>query len=113
MEDESGPFDLGVYVEKTYGENQAKLFLFSSVNFFTDQADAMVSNANLTIFTNCISKYIDGQESSIVVPSKSYAATTLTISSGNALGIGLTIAVVIPVTLLILGFVVWFNRRKK
>lgn len=113
MEDENGPFDLGVYVEKTYGENTAKLFLFSSVNFFTDQADAMVSNANLTIFTNCISEYIDGQESSIVVPSKSYAVETLTVSSGNAMGIGLTFAVILPVVLMILGFVVWFNRRKK
>ena len=113
MEDISGPFDLGVYVEKTYNENTAKLFLFSSFNFFTDQADQMVANANLTIFTNCISEVIDADESSVVVPSKSYQVETLTISSGNAMIIGLFIAVIIPISLMIIGFLIWLNRRKR
>jgi ABC-2 type transport system permease protein len=72
MEDPSGPFDVGVYVKKTYGDKEAKLFLFTSINFFTDQADKMVANANLSIFTNCINEYIESAESAIVIPSKSY-----------------------------------------
>ena len=113
MEDQSGPFDVGVYVKKTYGDKETSLFLFSSINFFTDQADKMVANANLTIFTNCISEYIESTESAIVVPSKSYKEETLTISSGNALGIGLLLAVILPITLMVIGLVVWLNRRKK
>lgn len=113
MEDQSGPFDVGVYVKKTYGDKEASLFLFSSINFFTDKADKMVANANLKIFTNCISEYIKSTESAIVIPSKSYTEETLTISSGYALGIGLLFAVILPITLMVIGLVVWLNRRKK
>ena len=113
MEDQSGPFDVGVYVKKTYGDKEASLFLFSSINFFTDKADKMVANANLKIFTNCISEYIKSTESAIVIPSKSYTEETLTISSGYALGFGLLLAVILPITLMVIGLVVWLNRRKK
>lgn len=113
MEDQSGPFDVGVYVKKSYGDKESGLFLFSSINFFTDKADKMVANANLTIFTNCISEYIESAESAVVVPSKSYNVETLTISSGNALIIGLLLAVILPITLMVIGLVVWLNRRKR
>ena len=114
MEDISGPFDVGVYVQKTYGENTAGLFLFSSFNFFTDQADQMVSNANSTLFVNCVSEYIGkGENSSIVVPVKDYQLDNLVINSGSALLLGILIAVIIPAALIILGIVIWVKRRKR
>lgn len=110
--DLAGPFDVGVYVERTYGENTAGLFLFTSANIFTDAADMMVANANLTIFTNCIDEYIDGEEESIVIPVKSFSEEALVVSVGTAMFIGLTIILFIPVLLLIFGFVIWYNRKK-
>lgn len=107
-----GPFDLGVYVERTYGENTAGLFLFTSANIFTDAADMMVANANLTIFTNCVEEYIDGEEESIVIPVKTFTEEALVVSVGTAMFIGLTIVLFVPVLLLILGFIIWYNRRK-
>lgn len=106
-----GPFDLGVYVERVYGENTAGLFLFTSANIFTDAADMMVSNANLTIFTNCVEEYIDGEES-IVIPVKTFTEEALVVSVGTAMFIGLTIVLFVPVLLLIVGFIIWYNRRK-
>lgn len=110
--DLAGPFDVGVYVERTYGENTAGLFLFTSANIFTDAADMMVANANLTIFTNCIDEYIDGEEESIVIPVKSFSEEALVVSVGTAMFIGLTVILFIPVLLLIFGFVIWYNRKK-
>lgn len=110
--DLAGPFDMGVYVERTYGENTAGLFLFTSANIFTDAADMMVANANLTIFTNCVEEYIDGEEESIVIPVKSFGEEALVVSVGTAMFIGLTIVLFVPALLLILGFIVWYNRRK-
>lgn len=106
-----GPFDLGVYVERVYGENTAGLFLFTSANIFTDAADMMVSNANLTIFTNCVEEYIDGEES-IVIPVKTFTEEALVVSVGTAMFIGLTIVLFVPVLPLIVGFIIWYNRRK-
>ncbi len=114
MEDISGPFDVGVYVQKTYGENTAGLFLFSSFNFFTDQADQMVSNANSTIFTNCISEFIGkGDTSAIVVPVKDYQLDNLIVNSGSALLIGILVAVITPIALIVIGIVIWLKRRKR
>jgi len=110
--DIDGPFDIGVYVKKTYGENTAGMFLFTSANIFTDSADSMVANANLTIFNNCIAEYIDSDIETLVIPSKTFSAESLMISAGTGMFIGLLMAVVIPLVLLITGFIVWYQRRK-
>lgn len=110
--DIEGPFDIGVYVQKTYGEKTAGMFLFSSVNIFTDSADSMVANANLTIFNNCLNEFIDSEIESVVVPVKSLTAEPLVISAGTGLFIGLLLSVMLPLALLIIGFVIWYNRRK-
>ena len=110
--DIEGPFDIGVYVKKTYGEKTAGLFLFTSANIFTDSADSMVANANLTIFNNCIEEYIDSEVETLVVPAKTFSAESLIISAGTGMFIGLLMAVMIPLVLLITGFIVWYQRRK-
>lgn len=114
MGDEDGPFDVGVYVEKTLSNDTTTgLFVFSSVNFFTDNADSMVSNANQKIFSNCVSEFNSDEEAGIVIPVKSYQEQTLTISSANAAIAGILLAIVIPIGLVIAGFVIWMNRRKR
>jgi len=110
--DVDGPFNIGVYVKKTYGENMAGMFLFTSANIFTDSADSMVSNANLTIFNNCVEEYIDSEVETIVVPTKTFSAESLMISAATGLFIGLLMAVMIPLVLLITGFIIWYQRRK-
>ena len=107
-----GPYDLGVYVERIYGDKKAGLFLFTSANIFTDAADRMVSNANLTIFSNCIGEYIDGEEESVVIPIKSFSEEALVVSVGTAMFIGFMVVLFVPALLLITGFVVWYKRRK-
>lgn len=110
--DIAGPFDIGVYVKKTYGENTAGMFLFTSSNIFTDSADSMVANANLTIFNNCVEEFIDGEEESVVIPVKTFSAESLLISAGTGMFIGLLMSVMIPLVLLITGFIIWYQRRK-
>jgi len=110
--DVDGAFDIGVYVKKTYGEETAGLFLFSSSNLFTDSTDSMVANANLTIFTNCIAEYIDTEVETLVIPAKIFTAESLMISAGTGMFIGLLVSVMIPLVLLITGFMIWYRRRK-
>lgn len=110
--DLAGPFDVGVYVQRTYDEKTAGLFLFTSPNIFTDAADMMVANANLTIFKNCVGEFIDSEESGVVIPVKTYTQEVLTISTGTAMFIGLLIIFCVPFVLIASGFVVWYQRRK-
>lgn len=110
--DTAGPFDIGVYVQKDYGENTAGLFLFTSANIFTDAADSMVANANLTVFKNCVNEYLDTEEESISIPVKSFSQEALVVSVGTAIFIGLTLVLFVPVLLLIVGFIIWYQRKK-
>lgn len=110
--DLEGPFDVGIYVQRIYGENTAGLFLFASPNILTDAADMMVANANLTIFKNCVGEFIDSEESGVVIPVKAYTQEALTISTGTAMFIGLLIVFCIPFVLIVSGAVVWYQRRK-
>ena len=110
--DIAGPFDIGVYVEKSYGENIAGMFLFTSGNIFTDAADEMVANANLTIFNNCLNEFKDTEVETVAVPVKALTADSLVISAGTGMFIGLLISVMIPLVLLVTGFMVWYRRKK-
>ena len=112
VEDVEGPFDIGVFVEKLYGENTAGMFLFTSANIFTDTADSMVANANLIIFNNCLNEFIDSEVSSVVIPIKTLTSESLVISAGTGMFIGLLLSVMLPLALLIAGFIIWYNRKK-
>ena len=72
-------FTLGFSVSfKTAG-----LTLFTSENLFTDNANSMVADANLMLFTNTVASMSDSKES-VSVPVKSYEASMITINDGTA-----------------------------
>ena len=107
--DLTGPFITGVMMEAT----DSKLFLFSSEVLFTDSADEMVSGANLTLFNNTFSSFIDEQEGNVSVPMKSYEEDYITVSQGMILLWGAVVIVMIPLVLLTCGIVIWARRRKR
>ncbi len=133
--DMTGPFITGVMVEKTAevvvdsveaeeAESieedvviteaaDSTLFLFSSELLFTDSADEMVSGANLTLFNNTFSSFIDEQEGSVSVPVKSYEEDYITVSQGMILLWGAVVIVMIPLALLVCGIIIWARRRKR
>lgn len=113
MADENGPFDIGVYIQRRFGERDSIAFVFGSPNMMTDQADALVVNANSQIFMNCINQCIDTEVGVISVPSKSYKTENVVVSASAATAIGVIYIVLIPIGLFVAGFVVWMLRRRK
>lgn len=127
--DLTGPFVVGAVLEKTIeiedvsvetGENAeeteavtSSMFLFSSELLFTDSADEMVSGANLVLFNNTFSSFIEEQKGSVSVPVKSYEEDYITVSQGMIILWGTVVVVMIPLVLLITGIVIWVRRRKR
>ena len=93
--DAAGPFDVGVHAEKTLEEGTAQLTLFTSENLFTDNANTMVADANLTLFTNVVASMSDS-EVSVSVPVKSYEASVITVNDGTAFTIGSVLMLFLP-----------------
>ena len=132
--DIAGPFDLGVVAAKAVSqeerteeetdatenadaaesgaENEAKLIVFASETLLDEQVDAMVSGGNNTLFLNVLSQLAD-HESTVSIGAKSLAVSWLTVTAGSAIFWGLITVLVLPLFLLCLGGVIWFQRRKR
>lgn len=110
--DIQGPFEVGVHAEKTLEEGAAQLTLFTSENLFTDSANTMVADANLTLFTNTVASMSDS-EVSVSVPVKSYESSVITVNDSTAFSLGSLFMLILPLGLLITGIFVWLGRRKR
>lgn len=111
-EDEEGPFAIGVEAVKTLEDKEATMVVFGTYQIFTEDTDAMVSGANLQMFTNTVSAFVD-HEVSISIPVKNYEVSYLTVKQTDAVLIGLITIVIMPLGCLIAGFVIWFRRRRR
>ena len=110
--DIDGPLCIGVKAEKTLDSGSAVLYVFSSAQFFTDNVDNAVSGNNKTLFTNIMST-IASHGVSVSVPVKSYSYDNLTASTKDVVLFETVVVILIPLALIIIGFVIWFKRRKK
>ena len=112
--DEVGPLMVGVTANKTTESGaQSFAYIVGSPYMFTNQADQITSNANLTIFTNIVNECVDDDVASVVVPVKSVSADRFIITNSAGMIIFLILLLVIPLALLIAGFVIWTKRRKR
>ena len=110
--DIDGPLCIGVKAEKTLDSGSAVMYVFSSAQFFTDNVDNAVSGNNKTLFTNIMST-IASHDVSVSVPVKSYSYDNLTASTKDVVLFETVVVILIPLALIIIGFVIWFKRRKK
>ncbi len=127
-EDIMGPFGIGVKAVKevpagsgdaasteadsTAEKVDATMIVIGCENFFTDDANMMVSGANQMVFNNIMGSFSE-HEVSVSVPVKDYEVSYLTVPQSSAISIGVTVTVILPVGCLVLGFVIWFRRRKR
>ncbi len=109
--DQEGPFAIGVEALKKLENGTATLVVYSCDQLFTDEASSMVGGTNLTLFTNTVSNFVDNEVSSSV-PVKSYELSYLTIPQNSVLMWGAIVLLILPLGFLVVGFVVWFRRRK-
>lgn len=110
--DIDGPVCIGVKAEKTLDKGSAVLYVFSSAQMFMDNADSAVSGNNKQLFSNIMGSVAD-HEVSVSIPVKSYETEYLTASTGDITFFGIIMVVMIPLSLIVVGLVIWLNRRKK
>ena len=110
--DAEGPFALGVEAVKTLEDGEAVMVVYSCEQIFTDDASLMVSGANQMLFTNTVSQFVD-HDTTVSIPVKDYEVSTLMLSRGSALLLGLITVILLPLGCLVVGFLVWFGRRRK
>ena len=100
--------------EDSEDTEESTAYLFGSVLTFSDGADQMVSGSNSTLFSNVVRACMEDEDGAeaISVPVKSISQESLTVPSMTAIVLNLICIVLIPLALLITGFVIWLVRRR-
>lgn len=110
--DIDGPFAIGIAAEKTLEDGKATLVAISCDQIFTANSNSMVSGANQMLFVNTVSRFVD-HEVSVSVPVKSYNVSSLTVPMAKSIFVGVMTTLVLPIACLVVGFAIWFRRRKR
>lgn len=92
--------------------NNGALVWYSSMGITDDSVDSYVSGGNSTLFLSTLSYVCDKAESASIA-AKSMAVDSLVISESAASMWSTLISVVIPLAVVIPGFIYWILRRKK
>ena len=116
--DINGPFTVAAaitdkYAENTQGEGKAtKIALYGTVNF--NATDFISSNqfGNRSMILNSITWLTGGETSTLAVPTRSLDMEQVTVPEGDRVFFTVLLVVMIPLALLVIGFVIWYRRRK-
>lgn len=112
-QDEPGGFAVGVKAKKVIDENNTStLVLYGSEYMFEDSASQMVSGGNLMLFSGTIGSLTEN-ETSVSVPVKNYEVSNLMITQSSIIIMGMLVTLVIPLGMIVAGFIIWFRRRKR
>ncbi len=107
-----GPHVLAVEAVKTLENGEATMVVYGCGELFTDAANQVVSGANQVLFTNTVSHFVN-HEVSVSIPVKAYEVAPLVLTQKDIFLLEIGTIVILPVACLVIGFVVWFKRRKK
>ena len=110
--DIDGPFAIALEAVKSLEDGEAMLVAFGSEKMFDETADAVVNGANLKVFSNMMSKLV-GRESTISIASKSFDTGYVLVDMYTAVMISALVTFILPITCVVIGFVIWFRRRKR
>lgn len=111
--DAQGPFVISLKAEKSTADGEeTKAVIVASESIFTSEADAIFPGNNLTLMGSVISALAE-YERSVSIPAKSYDIGYLSFNAQISLATGVFAAIVLPLSCLLIGFIIWLKRRKK
>ena len=110
--DEQGQYSLGMLVGNEQG---GTICVVGSAYMFTDNANQMVSGRNATLFLGVVNQLLPSEDddTSVVIASKDYSVSYLTVSQNTILVYGILWGIFMPLIMIVIGIVVWAKRRKR
>lgn len=113
-EDISGPFDLGVSIKEAVGEDkETQIIYYSTANMMDDQINQLVSGGNEQMILTSLNWMMgSGDQTNVSIPSKNLQVSYLTLTAYDASFWTICTIGLIPGFFLVVGFVVWYKRRK-
>lgn len=111
--DIDGPFAIALEVEKPVADDGiSSACVVGGESLFTTVADDVAPGNNVKLFAGMISALAD-HESPVAVPVKSLMMTNLVFKAQTILVVSVLCVIVLPLTALVTGLVIWLRRRGK
>ena len=112
---EKGPFNIGSAISLNNGSEISKMVVYASGSAFDSSEDIATSQyINAEMMLSTINWLCDIDASTTVsIPVKEIANTQLTVDGSQQLIWTLLMVIVIPLMILMVGFVVWLRRRRR
>lgn len=110
--DVDGPFALGVKATRQTENGTSTIAVYTSAELFSEVVDERVAGNNKKLFEGTVSGFAS-VEDNVSIPAKSYYAGLLTVSMLDVMVAGLLMVLAVPIALLVAGFVIWLQRRKR
>ncbi len=112
-DDISGPFSLAVSITEENEDSTTKLVVYGSYIMFTDDIINSYSLANVDMLKNSVSWMCDLKSAgTISIDAKSMDVAQNTIAAGKANAWTVCYVVLIPLFVIVIGFVIWYRRRR-
>lgn len=108
-----GPLCIGVAATRTFDDNTSTAIIYSCADFLTNNADAMVSEGNQSLFKANITSIVPEASGKVSVPVISDESEMLTTTEEDIMLFRLIIDMIIPLVLLLTGIGVWISRRRR
>lgn len=116
--DVAGPFSVAMaatdkYAENTKGAGHAtKLVVYGSYNFTGSGFISDNKYGNRSMILNSLTWLTGSETSTLAIPTRSLDQQSVQIKEGDRIFWTAALVVVIPLVLLVIGFVIWYRRRK-
>lgn len=111
-DDVDGPFSLAVAITESTDDKETKLAVYGSYLMFAENITNSFSLGNVEMFTNSLS-WMCGETGNIVaIEAKSMDVQQNTIATSKSNLWTAVFVAIIPLVVIITGFVVWYRRRR-
>lgn len=111
-QDIEGPFVIGVEAQRVNMEATGVMIAYSCSPMFTDEISAYSNGTNQMLLVDTISACVN-TEMNITIPEKSYLVNLIIVPNNAVPVIGAFVSIILPVAILVSGFVIWFKRRRR
>lgn len=110
--DIDGPFTVGVSAQESVENGETKLIVFSSVDTFSETLLADVPLENGDLIKNAVGSMLDSEVQKVAIEAKSLDYSYISMPVVVQMVWFLVLLILLPLAVLICGFVIWLTRRK-
>lgn len=110
--DIDGPFAAGISATEAVGDEETKLFVFASADIFVEEYVSTNKLENGDLIKTAVGSMQQTDIQKVAIDAKSLDYSYISLSVPTQMVWAAVLIILLPLTILIFGFVIWMMRRR-